>query len=455
MAKEYTLHSLKIGTTTHIPVNQSSIDPGIQALVEGAGSSIDSTVVGLVAAQPVCNFTTPALGTALAACGVAGVSAGDDDIVLYFVKLVSGASYSASADCVSLTIKSGHCTLQRINGDKDSAATAEYQVFITYDGTNAPIVLSAADTAPTVTALAELYTLYCVTSTTSAPVTTQFPVDNAVVDNGIEEFHERTASGPYPTMAAIKMWKPRATWSTPAVKVALDVCGIDNLSCTNTIVYFGKLDTGGTFASGANHVSCTLSDPLVAFRGLDARHPEPATVNFEAFGVYDDTNDPLTEPLIIAVDAELPAASALAELFTCGPAIFDGATSFETKSISLDTGLNVIHEGDSGDHRPDIAAVTRRDPRLTIDVQDIGQLPVMGQTDAGALLYLRKVDEDGTRVAVAAEEHIKITLTAAMSHTGSTSGSFGGDPASQTITLIPIKDGANDVVKIETTKAIA
>ena len=445
----YALYAVKVGTT-HIPVKSASHNPQINLMLEGGASNIDPDQAGLRGSVPLVRFETPSLATALGVCGTSVPYLAITDanpLILYYAKLTSGGSYSAGADNVSVTCNEGVLMLETLTGDYQGSASASYTMYVTYDGSNLPFIIASNVSLPSVTALVELFTVYAVEAIYAGPTTLQIPIRTAAVNVNSAVLQEATGSGLYPTMGAVSGYKPTATLGTPAIKTALDAIGIDNLVCTSVVVYFAKMN-GNAFAAAGNHISATLNDPLLALRGIEARHNEVALANYEAFATYDDTN----EPLVCATNANLPTVSALAELFTCGPAEFD-SVSFETMSWSLDTGLNIIHEGDSGDHRPTIAAFSKREPTVNVEVLDVPQLPFTGQAESNAEVWLRKMTEGGARVAETTEEHIQFLMASAYSHPGETRGTYG-ERSVQPITLRPVKSGANDVVAIDTTAYI-
>lgn len=437
----YVLYAVKVGTT-HIPVSDGGHNPQIEAMVEGAASGVDPTFAALRGTAPVVTFTTPALATALGVCGVAGLAVTDANaVVLYYGKLAIGGSYEAGSVHVTVTCNEGMLVLNSISGEHSGPATASYTFHATYDGTNAAFIIAANVALPSLTALAELYSLYAADLDG-----TQVPVHSGTVSVNPTVLQERAASGAHPTFGAMADMKPTLTFSTLAVKTVLDLCGIDNLSVTTGVLYFGLMTSGSAFA--ATGVSVSANDCLAAFRGIDARHNEAATVNIEVF----PTDDGTTLSLTVNTSDTLPAPTHLGELFTCGPAEFD-EVSFETVGWNLDTGLAIIHEGHSGNVEPTMAAFAKREPTIGVEVLDVPQLPAFGQAEAAAEVWLRKMTENGQRVAEATAEHISFTMAVAMSYPEEGRGSWGGR-ATVMLRLRPVKSGANDVVTIDTAAAI-
>ncbi len=102
-----------------------------------------------------------------------------------------------------------------------------------------------------------------------------------------------------------------------------------------------------------------------------------------------------------------------------------------------------------------------RQPRITIEVPDMDLAADLGiegtaQGATDSVIYLRKVDENGARVAddSGTGEHISFTIDAG--HIGVKEGSANpNEPATLTLELTPTYDGTNEIFVIDTTAIIA
>lgn len=442
----FVLHSIKVGAT-HIPVTQSTADPQFEMLVEGAASSVENTQCSVRGTKPIITFTSPALGTALGVCGDDPLVIGSGNkIELYGALLVSGASYSDQADCVCVTVWEGMMVCNRLRGDKTSAATGEFTVFATYDGTHLPFAVSAAASIPTVTALAELYTLFGAVLDDGEVGEAYIALNDATVDFGWTTAHERDASDVYPTITAILSSKPTIQATSMDAKSIIDAVDISlGHAATNLIVYFGKLTAGGAFTAGGVHVSVTGVSGLVAITNITAPHNEVATVQIQHWPVLDSTG-----PIVAVTNASLPTATHTPALFTAGPLKF-ATTDRAHARWTLTNAYEVLHESDSGNYQAHTASYRKRNLTVDADVHN----PALAITEgaAGALvLYLRKIATGGARVADATEEHIEITIAAAVMH-GSTQGSWGQDMTAS-MKFQARYNGSDAIVAVDTTAAI-
>jgi hypothetical protein len=447
----YTFHGLQVGST-YIPSTQASVDPAVMALVTGAGGAVDVVQAAVGGTKPIVTFTTPALGTA---AGVAAASpkklsdgTGGANLTLYFAKLLNGSTYASGSVHTSVTVHDGMMVMNRIAGQIGQFATADYTVFATDDGVNSPFEIATDVSLPSADLLAELYVVHSAVIAYSS-TSVQVKLNNASLDLGWREAHERAASGIHPTIAAGLKQEPTMVLETMDCKTMLDVCGAAPLVSTGTTLYFAKMD-GPTYASGSVHLSILANDPLVELASINAAQDDVASLTYNVHPVYQDA----TVPLTFSASAALPSAVQLANLFTIGPASFNSVTHESTR-FTVNSGNSVQKLSSQGVTYPTVAAVTKREPTVTGEVLNVDEtVQTFGGEETNAVLYLRKLDEGGTRVADATEEHISLTFPAALAFSNAIAGQWG-DAARQAFTLRPVKSGVNSWVSIDTTAAIA
>lgn len=448
---QYTLYAIK-HNTTYVPITAATINPQIEAIVEGAGSSIDPTMSVARGYGHILTFTSPAIATLCTLCGVDGLEVGAGAVVtLYFAKKAA-TGFSSGADNISIALNEGLMVVNSITADQDGRAEATGTIYATYNGTNVPFVLSTVSlpAVSTTGILAELFGCYEI-----AIGATAVPVSSITVNYGNEVFHDRVGSEYYKTFAAIKASKPTCTFETPDIGVLLAALGESTVSdfvttAESLTVYFVKLSHGGNFLGGSTDISFVLNDATVVLRSIGPTHNERAVASVECFGTYDGTHAAIT----YSAGATVPAATAQTTYYTLGK-FYGDAVSFETESWSLDTGITVQHEGHSGDYRPTRANVMRRDPTFTANVYDFGNNPdLVGESKTDCVFYLQKVDQGGTRVAVGTAEHISFTVSKAHLYQNESTANWGDEGKLQ-ITCKPVYDGTNAIVLIDTTAAIA
>lgn len=443
----YTLYGVKVDTD-FIPVTGSSHDPGTQEALGRATGGLDASFGSFSGTRSLVTFVSPAMRAACNALGMRVEVTVAAPVILYYALLDDVGGYASGSVHSSVTINSGLLRFVSATGTVGSRGMVRYELTVSWDGSNDPFVISNTVALPTVTQLEEDYRLYCVRFTGD---TVQLPVAQCTVSSGITATQDRAASTIHPTFAAEMSERPMATMSTPAVKSAIDLTGVDAVADTEVVVYFAKRTSAG-IVLGATGLGFSLNVPLVTLTNFGARQDGRANASIRCFATYDE-GAPAVEPLTIDIDTTPPAAVALTELYTLGPADYDVAAE-PVNGWTLSINHDVVHQGHSGEFRPTYAGVTGRETTIEVDAEEVnGVTAAFGQSVSGAVFYLRKIDENGTRVANATAEHIKVTVAEGLLRPGRVDGAVG-EISGQALTVFPTVSGANDPVLISTTSAI-
>ena len=275
------------------------------------------------------------------------------------------------------------------------------------------------------------------------------------VDSGLEQFLLLADGGVDPTYSAVKGLVPKISFSTHAVAAALAVAGMNAASVTAASFFFQKLAEGGTRASGSSHLKLALTKGMIFPRSLSAGHAEPAELSYEVLCLTDGGGVPVT----ISKNQALTGSPVVDQLYVAGPVKINGTLLAGVQSIKIDFGIKEVVLGGDGEVYPSFAAIMTRAPKITIELLDLDILAdltiagaAQGATDT--VIYLRKVEAGGTRVADATAEHISFSIDAGHIGIGN-SGAKPGGPATVSLEITPIFDGTNDILAINTAAAIA
>lgn len=443
----YTVYGIKIDET-YIPITSGEYDPGIEPLITAQADCVDTRGASLGSTKPTIRFNTYEIATALGVCGLGGLTINATcKATLYFAKKVLGASFSASADSISIEVNEGLMVWRGGKGGKGEALTFDYEIYCTFDGTNQPLAGASNVAAPAITAGPNQYAAHSV-----VVAGTQIPITDLSFDTGITAVHDGPCSTEHPTFAAIQATKPTVDFSTHCLSTAIAKCSINGMEIdddASLIINIGKKLPGSVFATTATSISITVNEGMLLPRALEASHNEPATLSYQALVTWDGTN----AMWVIATSATLPAASTPSEMYTTGPAVFDSHT-WAVKQLSIDFGIEGLHDSASGNYRATMATMMDRAARVSIEATDLAQLPIFGQGEADAVLYFRRFEEGGNRILDATETHLSLTCAVAMVHQEAVSGSRG-EQTLQAINFIPVKSGVNAIFAIDTTAAIA
>lgn len=454
----YQFWGMKINNV-FIPCSDANVDPAIEAMVEAGTGSFDPTMVSMAGIAPVITGTTfdlAAINTALSLDGVALANT----TILYFAKRAIGSTYAGTIEVpgvhTSVTINKGLGVIDSITGGIDQAgkatpASAKFTLHAIHDGTNYPITIAANVELPTLTALTSMYRVHSAVLSYGESSTLELPVHQIDYNSGLSIDKKGTASRSDPVYAAIMEWKPTAKLATHAVATALGVCGIDGLALTGAVLYFAKCGDGPTsYAAGGVHFSLTFTTSLLVPDRVSADNGGNANADYTLYGVYDGSN----EIVVASATASLSTIDLLAEAFTVGKGTIAAGT-LELQSLSLNCNISVEHATHSGYHRATSAEILSRKPDITCDSNDVGNVAAIGEAETSCVFYFRKIDNLTvlTRVADATEEHISLTCPKAYCHVTSMGGGYGAY-SRQGLRVVPIKDGANDVVEISTAAAM-
>jgi len=257
--------------------------------------------------------------------------------------------------------------------------------------------------------------------------------------------------------AAVARQDPRIRMATSAVATALALSGIGGLKieagATELDFWLRQGEFAGTFMAGATHLQITGHNGLFYPLALTADGVS-AAIQYEFVPAYDGTND----PLVLTPDQALAGTPAVDEAFVVGPVYLNGTQLRGIQSVTVNFGIQVFllfHEGEIWCVYLD---VQNRQPTVVIQTADALVLNTLGitgvaQTGTDSLIYLRAIDQNGTRKADAETEHIKIAIDDGIIYPSGLSAA-GKMPYGSEVTIEPTWDGTNAVLAITTGQAI-
>jgi len=262
-----------------------------------------------------------------------------------------------------------------------------------------------------------------------------------------------------PTYVAVGLQEPTISFSTTAIATALGACGISGLAIAAAnalIAWLQKTAEGGTRASGANHIKAVMNKGILVPRQLTANSDGSlARLAFDAIATYDGTN----LPFVLTSSQALTGAPAVGEGFVAGPVAVNGTTLNGVQSITIDFGLQVRTVSGDGQVYPTYCYVASRAPSIRVAVLDPSIFTTLGlsgaaQSGTNSVVYLRKVDEGGTRVADAVAQHISFSIDEGHIHVSGIRGSQGQEIGSEVL-ITPTWDAAAAIMVINAATAIS
>ena len=231
--------------------------------------------------------------------------------------------------------------------------------------------------------------------------------------------------------------KTTIEFSTRAVAKALGAVGARGaaLAGAGVTLFFQKNADSGERASGTAHLKVVIATGLII----------PVSA--------DGTTDPIT----ITDSQALAGTPDSAEKFTVGPCSING-TDVEPQSLEVNFGISVQTRSHSGFYLPLQASIKTVAPTVTIQSKDVSKVVTFAlagtaQSVTDTVLYLRKLDQNGTRVANITAEHVKLTIDDGQIHTDGL-GSDGEEDATATLMMDVAYDGVNSPIVVAAASAI-
>lgn len=293
VANEVEFHATRLGG-----ISAYSLGSGSQVMNESTSGFYYPEHPSLTGQLPVGSFTTIQIARALGLCGLTGTSIDTDlasGLKFYLRKHAEGSTRTAGSAHHKYTMRGGLVYPTTLTCDHQGNAALSYNVIVTYDGTNVPIVLTTSQALPAAQSDDEQFTLGTFTIGNVAFTA----VKSMSLDFGINAVSEGADSEIWDRYVSIADIKPSLTltgidpdWFAAA---AIPLLGLKGTKA-QTIFYLRKRAIGGTswVADGTSeHIkfegaNLATVDDMIQVTGQDA---SGITINVPFY--YDGTNAPL------------------------------------------------------------------------------------------------------------------------------------------------------------------
>jgi hypothetical protein len=293
--------------TTLLPITQQDAALGTEIRSETPSGQISPRILSITRQQPVVNFTTHKLASALAALPLAGKSVADisGGLNFYGYKRQDASSFAGGAVHRKYGVAKGIVIPMALAVNHQGDATLSYQAVITYDGVNAPIVLTEDVAIPSGLEGDERFTLGPITLGNIAFT----HVRSLNIDFGIEVRREGADGEIWDRFVTIHRVAPVITVRGVGLEwfKASGGVPITGLQAThaNTLLYLRKWDPSGSavLADGvAQHVKFTACGVVVVDPPFDADTPtDTAEAGLRLECRDDETNAPIVATLNQAI----------------------------------------------------------------------------------------------------------------------------------------------------------
>ena len=240
-------------------------DPGINLVVASGDGQVDPTYVAVMSQRPTMSFGSSALATILGACGISGAVIDADGtypgLVAWYQKMAEGGIRASGSAHLKMTAKEGLLIPTSVTAQQDGTAMVSVQAGLTYDGTNAPIVVADSQALSGSPAVGEMFTVGPV----SINGATLEGIQSISFDPGLSLVFGAGDGDVWPTYVSVQARRPRISVVTTDVS-ALATLGISGAAqgASDSVVWFRKKAEGGTLTADATaeHISLTMDDGM-------------------------------------------------------------------------------------------------------------------------------------------------------------------------------------------------
>ncbi|MCL2647735.1 MAG: hypothetical protein FWD61_12115 [Phycisphaerales bacterium] len=280
-------------------------------------------------------------------------------------------------------------------------------------------------------------------------------------NGGVSLFEETAGSETDREFAAAQNIQPTVSINTSDLTF-LATCGFSGIPITppGITVYGRELPLGGlpTALATGNHLKLSIAGGIMAPVSIRASHNSVATLDLMIHAIQSNQTPP-TPPFVWEAGQSIPSgAQQIASIFTTGPVSYtiSGGSSRLLQGISdlsVDFGIQVLVEGDSGNVYPSHASIIRRMTKFEFTTKDVEAVSEIGDGVAVSAfgMYFRRVAPNGQRVSEGTTTHIGVSATSGMITPGATTLQHA-QSGSSSFTFTPVKD--TNLITISTTAAI-
>lgn len=283
-------------------------------------------------------------------------------------------------------------------------------------------------------------------------------VEGQAMNAGSNVIVESTAGQVYPTYSAIMNQAPRMNLTTGGLKALLDKVGLKGMVLATGFEMYNQLVAAATGLRGTGSVQqkMAIATGIIIPRSINVSQNQVARLTFDVIGINAAGT---TCPVVVSETVTLPVNTGVAALWTMGPVKINGTALAGVQSVNIDFGTKeFIIEGD-GFVYPIYAGIEMVSPSITIKVKDSAAFAVCGmaglaQTATDSVVFLRKLSNDGTRVADVTAEHISFSIDQGL-WIAPDKGGQHPSTLDTTIKIQPTHDGTNDPLVLSTATAIS
>jgi len=277
----HTLYAVNLNTATlngspalFDQIQNFRISTGLQQILQNGDGAVDPSFVGIMSQKPMLRFSTTALATGLAACGLSGAVIDADGsypgLEAWFQKMAAGSDRASGANHLKMTGAKGILVPRSLRASQDGTATLEFEAIFVYDGTLDPVVIAASQALSGSPAVGEMFTV--------GPVKINGSflegIQDITFDFGIKLITESGDGQVWPTFVGIMSREPSLRIRTTDL-TALSTYGITGaaIAASDVVAFLRKIaeGTSGRVADdGGEHISLTAAQGIITVENESA-----------------------------------------------------------------------------------------------------------------------------------------------------------------------------------------
>jgi hypothetical protein len=248
------------------------------------GGQVDAVFAALQKQRPMCRFSSPNLALFMDISALAGAAI-SATVVVYFAKLTHGGTRDYTA-CFKATFNDGLIVLRNASAAHGQEGEAQYEIYATYDGTNAPVIFATGATCPAESSTVNKFTCgpFKIGSTTIESQRNEYDTGFEIGQYGINgEVYDRAA--------CILNRKPVFRVQTLDLGAISANVGGQGASGAVTMYFRKKTNKGGNIADATEeNISLVGAASYITAGQIEGSEGKEASGQIEAQLVYNGTD---------------------------------------------------------------------------------------------------------------------------------------------------------------------
>lgn len=285
----FTLYAVDNGGTLIDSISDFSITANVRRMLQGSGGDVEPRFVAVGEQEPVINFSSLAIASALSAIGADGAAVATT-ATIFLQKFLQDGTREGTLKHLKGVVNAGLFVPVTLRASQGQPAVIEYALHTRYDGTNDPIVFTANQTLTGTPTNDEMYTV--------GPVvingTELTGIQEITVQFGLEVFKDISGGEIWPKFLAIEERRDPLIRIKTREASAIESLGLSGVAqgTTDSKIYFRKKALGGANVAEATleHVLISIDEGIINPTGPGGQHPTALEDTIEIRPVYDGTN---------------------------------------------------------------------------------------------------------------------------------------------------------------------